>query len=211
VILVDTGPLVALCDARDRLHTRAISDFRSLARTGLVVCESVLAETCFHLPHSVQRRRLRAIIEEFDMKAVDVDDHHSLWLDVSDWLIKYADHEPDWADGCLAVLSGYDARVKVWTYDGEFRTTWRRPDGSTIPLAVKPYVLLHSSRSVIAGSARVALRAGARHAAVPHANTNAITGATTVASVRCSAPPGSANRRSSPDVSSRPTGVATRR
>ena len=39
----------------------------------------------------------------------------------------YADHEPDWADACLAVLSGRDHDLKVWTYDREFRTTWRRP------------------------------------------------------------------------------------
>ena len=138
MILVDTGPLVALCDARDGLHTRATADFRSLARRRLVVCEPVLTETCFHLTHSVHRRRLRAIIDEFGMQSVDVDDDHAFWLAVCDWLIKYTDHDPDWADGCLAVLSGYDTRLKVWTYDGEFRTTWRRPDGSAIPLALKP-------------------------------------------------------------------------
>lgn len=52
------------------------------------------------------------------------------------WLAKYADHDPDWADGCLAVFSGRDKSLKVWTCDREFRTTWRRPNGTTIPLAV---------------------------------------------------------------------------
>jgi hypothetical protein len=41
------------------------------------------------------------------------------------------------ADGCIAVLSGRDRRLKVWTYDREFRTTWRRPDGTVIPMAVR--------------------------------------------------------------------------
>ena len=54
-----------------------------------------------------------------------------------DWLARHADHEPDWADGCLAVLSGLDTTARVWTYDSEFRTIWRRPDGTVIPLAVK--------------------------------------------------------------------------
>ena len=36
-----------------------------------------------------------------------------------------------------AVLCGRDKALKVWTYDGEFRTTWRRPDGTAIPLATK--------------------------------------------------------------------------
>jgi hypothetical protein len=36
----------------------------------------------------------------------------------------------------LAVLSGRDQHLKVWTYDREFRTAWRRPDGTAIPMAV---------------------------------------------------------------------------
>lgn len=57
--------------------------------------------------------------------------------DVFAWLVKYADHEPDWADGCIAVLCGYHKGLKVWTYDREFQTTWRRADGKAIALAIK--------------------------------------------------------------------------
>lgn len=59
------------------------------------------------------------------------------WSEALDWLTKYADHEPDWADACLAVLSGHDRQIRIWTYDGKFRTTWRRPNGTAIPLAVR--------------------------------------------------------------------------
>jgi hypothetical protein len=52
-------------------------------------------------------------------------------------LLEYSDHEPDWADGCIAVLSGRNTALKIWTYDREFGTTWRRPDGTRIPLAVQ--------------------------------------------------------------------------
>lgn len=51
------------------------------------------------------------------------------------WLAKYSDHEPDWADACLALLCGRDTKLKVWTYDREFRTARRRFDGKAIPLA----------------------------------------------------------------------------
>lgn len=60
-----------------------------------------------------------------------------VWFDVFEGLVKYADHEPDWTDGCIAVLSGQDKGLKVWTYDREFHTIWRRPDGTPIPLAVR--------------------------------------------------------------------------
>ena len=59
-----------------------------------------------------------------------------VWLDVLDWLAQYSDHEPDFADGHLAVVSAIERRFKVWTYDSEFRTTWRRADGTRIPLAL---------------------------------------------------------------------------
>jgi len=33
------------------------------------------------------------------------------------------------------VLASRDRRVRVWTYDDEFVTVWRRLDGSRVPLA----------------------------------------------------------------------------
>lgn len=59
------------------------------------------------------------------------------WPAVTEWMTRYAEHGPDWADGCIAVLSGLDPSLSVWTFDEEFRTLWRRPDGSRIPLAVR--------------------------------------------------------------------------
>lgn len=132
--LVDTTPLVALCDARDAKHATAVRQLASIAADGLAVCEAVLTETCFHLPHDSQRQRLRALLERLDVQPLSQECETGFWLDVFDWLAKYADHEPDWADACLAVLSGRDHDLKVWTYDREFRTTWRRPDGTAIPL-----------------------------------------------------------------------------
>lgn len=136
MILVDTGPLVAVCDPRDAKHRDAVRHLESLAAQDFLVCDAVLTEACFHLPHRAQRQRLHAILHELSMKAVSIADDGELWPAVFDWLIKYSDHEPDWADGCLAVLSGHDKMLRVWTYDREFRTTWRRPNGSVIPLAV---------------------------------------------------------------------------
>jgi predicted nucleic acid-binding protein len=137
VIIVDTGPLVALCDPHDRRHTTAAAHLKKLAERPFVTCEAVLVEACFHLPRAAQRSRLRAILETFQIGQ----SAHALEAGfrdaVFDWLARYADHEPDWADGCLAVLSGLDRAARVWTYDGEFRTTWRRPDGSMIPMAVR--------------------------------------------------------------------------
>lgn len=136
MILLDTGPLVALCDQQDARHRLALKHLEQLAAFGLAVCEPVLVEVCFHLPHRAQRQRLRAILDELRIEGLATHEA-DLWVEVFAWLLKYADHQPDWADGCLAVLSGRDSGLKVWTYDREFRTIWRRPDGRAIPLAVR--------------------------------------------------------------------------
>jgi predicted nucleic acid-binding protein len=136
VILLDTTPLVALCDPRDALNRSAIRDLDRLAREPLVLCLPVLTETCFLLPRAPQRERLRRVLAEFSVTAYRSEDEARLWLDVFEWLLHYKDYDPDWTDGYLAVVAGMERRARVWTYDREFRTTWRRPDGTRIPLAV---------------------------------------------------------------------------
>lgn len=135
MILVDTAPLVALCDARDSQHATAVKQLEKLAPFGLCTCEAVLMESCFHLPHREQRQRLHGLLDALAISFLPGASDRRFWADVFSWLIKYADHEPDWADACIAVLCGHDRGLKVWTYDHEFHTTWRRPDGTAIPLA----------------------------------------------------------------------------
>lgn len=137
MILIDTTPLVALCDARDSKHRMALKQLDSLAAEEFAVCDAVLTEACFHLPHRNQRQRLRALLHDLSVQAIPFMYERDFFLEVLDWLIKYADHEPDWADACLAILSAGDKDLKVWTYDREFRTTWRRPNGTVIPLALR--------------------------------------------------------------------------
>jgi hypothetical protein len=76
------------------------------------------------------------LIDEFSISCLPTHEP-ALHYAVFEWLDKYAEHEPDWADGCIAVLCGRDDRLKVWTYDHEFRTTWRKPDGRVIPLVIR--------------------------------------------------------------------------
>jgi predicted nucleic acid-binding protein len=137
MILVDTAPLVALCDPRDGLHRRALGDLDRLARRPLSVCSAVLTEACFLLPHPVQRERLRRLLDELPVRPVVVADEAPVWEDAFRWMHRYAEHEPDWADAYIAALSGRERRASVWTYDSEFRTTWRRLDGGRVPLAVR--------------------------------------------------------------------------
>ena len=136
MILLDTTPVVALCDPRDALNARALRDLDRLGREPFVLCEPILTEACFLLPRPAQREHLRRFLADLSVRAYRSDDEPRLWLDVFAWLGRYEDHDPDWADGYLSVVSGRERGYRVWTYDEEFRTIWRRPDGSRIPLAV---------------------------------------------------------------------------
>lgn len=136
MILLDTAPIVALCDARDALNRRALRDLDRLGRERFVLCAPVLTEACFLLSRRAQRERLRRFLTDFSVVAYRSDDEAELWSDVFDWLMRYAEHDPDWADGYLTVVTAKERASRVWTYDREFRTIWRRPDGTRVPLAV---------------------------------------------------------------------------
>ena len=130
------SPLVALCDARDSYHRRAVRDLEQLGGSTFATCEAVLVESCFHLPNKSQRLRLRALLDYLAVAPLSSSADTAFRDEVFDWLSRYAEHEPDWADGCFAVLAGRDVTARVWTYDTEFLMTWRRPDGTAIPQAV---------------------------------------------------------------------------
>ena len=134
MILIDAGPLIALVDERDRLNRRALQDLGRLESHELFTCVPVLTEACFALSAPFQRARLNDLLERLDIQPRPTTSERELWGDVFAWLARYADHEPDFADAWLAVLSQQDRHLRLWTYDDEFRHIWRRLDGSRIPL-----------------------------------------------------------------------------
>jgi predicted nucleic acid-binding protein len=134
LILVDTNVLVALADERDGLASRAERDLKRLGAGPFGLTGPVLGEACFLLPRGYLRRRLWFLLARLGVAFVDVPS--PFWDDVFDWMDRYEEHEPDLADAQMAVLCSRDRDCRIWTYDREFRTTWRRMDGSRIPLAV---------------------------------------------------------------------------
>lgn len=135
MILVDTGPLVAMVDPRDGLHRRSRGDAARMAGRPLCVTSAILAEAYFHLRSAAARRKLRALLSELRFTLQDVSD--TSLAAALDWMDRYADQEPDFADAVTVTLSAELSGCSVWTYDREFRTIWRRADGSPVPLAVR--------------------------------------------------------------------------
>src|SRR5437588_12977753 len=136
MILVDTNALVALIDYSDQLNKQAAADFPRLQKRKLYLISPVIAEAVHLLPFKQDRQRLVAFLDEFQFEMCPIHETDELWQETFQWLLRYSEHSPDWADALLAVLSGREKIFRVWTYDSEFKTIWRRPDGSRIPLAV---------------------------------------------------------------------------
>jgi predicted nucleic acid-binding protein len=134
MVLCDTNVLVALVDAKDSLHDFARRDVRVLHRRGLLVTDSVMSEATSLLPMRSQRQRLRELILELSAKPVEISLTQELMEAVFDWMDRYAEHQPDWADAHLTILSSLDRRLQVWTYDSEFRNVWRLPNGRRVPV-----------------------------------------------------------------------------
>lgn len=131
-VLVDTGPLVALFDAGDSLHPRAVREARRLKSPALVGAP-VLTEALHFLRAAVIRKRLQAAFEQGSLQlAAPSEPAHA--REALAWLERFADHSPDFADAHLVVWAAGDPKLAVWTFDSEFSTLWRTPAGGRVRL-----------------------------------------------------------------------------
>lgn len=132
MILLDTNVLVGLVDERDGLHHVAARDLKKLSGQALGVTSAVLAETLFLLTEPHHRRRLQYLLEALAVAPLEL--APPWWHETFEWVHRYEEHEPDLADAQLVVSCTRDKGHRVWTYDKEFWTTWRRSDGTQVPV-----------------------------------------------------------------------------
>jgi hypothetical protein len=123
VILVDTGPLVALFDPQDAQHARCRDVLRTLQEP-LFTTVAVLTEA-FHMlsPGSYGADRLREFIGRGGL-AVWFLDETSLQRAFA-LMEQYADHPMDLADASLIVAAEALPTRKVFTIDRQDFATYR--------------------------------------------------------------------------------------
>jgi predicted nucleic acid-binding protein len=130
-VLLDTGPLVALIDHRDRHHPWVEAQFAEILPP-LLTCEAVLTEACY-----LARRTnggIQAVLELFEREvarlAFTLDDNFST---VSALILRYANVPMSLADACLVRMSELVSDGVVFTLDSHFRI-YRRHKREKIPL-----------------------------------------------------------------------------
>jgi len=130
VVLVDTGPLVALLDRSDAGHGWAVEVFKSL-RPPLLTCEAVLAEVWHLLGDSGPSRNALAQLHANRIIRVAFDfetEAAAIWR----LLEKYSDVPMDFADACMVRMTELHSRAQIWTMDADFRV-YRRNGRQQIP------------------------------------------------------------------------------
>jgi predicted nucleic acid-binding protein len=134
-VLLDTGPLVAFLDRRDRYHTWAKAQWAEI-EPPLLTCEAVVTEACFlvrDLPGgstTVVDMLTRGVVRiEYDLQ-VDA-------APIGKLLSRYANLPMSLADACLVRMAEQFAGSRVLTIDRGFRV-FRMYGRQVIPTAMPP-------------------------------------------------------------------------
>ncbi len=137
MILVDTGPLVALFDPKDPDHPLCRSTLKSL-NEDLVTTNPVLTEA-FHLlsPSSHGARKLMEFVALRGLRLWPLTDQHL--LRAFELMIKYADCPMDLADASLVVIAEQEQVRRIFTIDYNDFSTYRIKRGHRhVPFQVIP-------------------------------------------------------------------------
>jgi len=130
-VLLDTGPLVAAINGRDRFHEWSRTWFGKIAPP-MQTCEAVLAEACFLLlKYPGGASAVLEMVHRGIITAGFVLEEHV--VSINKLMSKYANVSMSLADACLVRMSELDSQCKVFTLDNDFRI-YRRHGRQAIPL-----------------------------------------------------------------------------
>lgn len=128
-VLVDTGPLVAFLNGRDRYHGWSKEVFAGLDAP-VLSCEAVLSEACFLLRHA--RGGAEAVLKLVDRGLVRIPFRlEAESAPVRRLLARYADVPMSLADACLVRMSEQVSNAALLTLDRDFKI-YRKHGRNTI-------------------------------------------------------------------------------
>ena len=132
-VIVDTGPLVAFLNRRDRHHSWAVEQFGSLPPP-LLTCEAVLSEAAYLVrnlhggPEAILELVARGVVAPTFRLLDEI-------AAVKTVVKRYG---RDLADPCLVRMSEIHSDCVLLTIDSEFRDVYRRHGRKSIPTRLPP-------------------------------------------------------------------------
>ena len=131
---MDTGPLVAFLNQRDRYHDWALVQWGQIAPP-LLTCEAVLSEACFLL--GAARDGSDAVVQMLERKIIIVSFHLADHIQpVAKLLVKYSSVPMSLADACLVRMSEVYPDSRVFTLDSD--SELYRKNGRQVIPAIMP-------------------------------------------------------------------------
>ena len=134
-VILDTGPLVAFLNGRDKYHTWATLQWAQI-EPPLLTCEAVLSEACFLLRANGHGQA--AVLELLNRDVLHLpfrlDEHIG---QIKSLLKKYSDVPMSLADACIVRMLEMYGDSTVLTVDADFRI-YRKNKRQAIPLLSPP-------------------------------------------------------------------------
>jgi uncharacterized protein len=135
MILLDTGPLVALLDRREDTHRWAEAALRQI-REPLWTCGAVLSEASFLVGRFLPAlSQLNALVRTGIVRPVGED--RSSWNRALDLMRQYANVPMSFADACLVTIAEQHESTRIFTLDRDF-LVYRLQNGAA-PTLIAPF------------------------------------------------------------------------
>ena len=135
IIILDTGAFVGMLYPRDQFHAWAINEAENLPAP-LIICEAVLAETCFLTQRFLGTSA--AVYEFVETGAVRIlFNLEEEFEAVKDLALRYENVPMSLADACLVRMSEIYPNSRIFTTDSDFRI-YRRNRNEAIPIIMPP-------------------------------------------------------------------------
>jgi len=130
-VLIDTGPLVACINRRDKFHSWACERLGEISPP-ILTCEAVLAEACFLIKDTPSGTT--AVLDLVERGVLLIDFQVSTYTkSIRTLMEKYSSVPMSLADACLVKMTELHENSVVMTLDGDFRI-YRRNGRQTIPV-----------------------------------------------------------------------------
>ena len=130
-IILDTGPIVAFLNKRDRYFTWANKTF-DLLEPPVYTCESVISEACFLLRDIEGGPVAVAELVERNLVVIDFDLAAEIQA-VKELMSRYANIPMSLADACLVRMAEITKKSQVITLDQDFNV-YRRFGRQQVPV-----------------------------------------------------------------------------
>jgi predicted nucleic acid-binding protein len=117
-VLLDTGPLVAFLNRRDKFHDWALEHW-DLIQPSMLTCEAVISEACFLLAGT--DTGVDSIMQMIQRKIIAISFQLAEHIQpVKNLLLKYRSVPMSLADACLIRMSELHPQSRIFTLDSDF-------------------------------------------------------------------------------------------